>query len=145
MEVTHVFCTGTSSVWMCQFLHCYINRVSFPLFGYFDRNKSDREKSYHDLIGNTVIVGLPSWFRWWSICLQSERPRFGHWISKIPWRREWLPTPIFLPGETHGQRNLEGYRPQGRKESHTTERLTLSLSVFTFLLLWVGLYIFSNI
>ena len=31
------------------------------------------------------------------------------WVGKIPWRREWLPTPVFLPGESHGQRSLAGY------------------------------------
>ena len=43
---------------------------------------------------------------------------------KIPWRREWLPTPVFLPGEFHGQRSLVGYSPWGCNESDTTERLT---------------------
>jgi len=33
------------------------------------------------------------------------------WVGKIPWRREWLPTPVFWPGEFHGQRSLEGYSP----------------------------------
>ena len=33
---------------------------------------------------------------------------FGPWIGKIPWRREWLPTPVFLPIESHGQRSLAG-------------------------------------
>ena len=42
---------------------------------------------------------------------------------KIPWRREWLPTPVFLPGKSHGQRSLVGYSPWGRKESDTTEWL----------------------
>ena len=46
------------------------------------------------------------------------------WVEKIPWRREWQPTPIFLPGESHGQRSLVGYRPQGCKESDMTELLT---------------------
>ena len=41
--------------------------------------------------------------------------------QKIPWRREWLPTPVFLPGDSHGQRSLEGYSPWGRKESDMTE------------------------
>ena len=40
------------------------------------------------------------------------------------WRRKWQPTPVFLPGEFHGQRSLVGYSPWGRKESDTTERLT---------------------
>ena len=49
------------------------------------------------------------------------------WVQKIPWRREWLPTPVFLPGEFHGQRSLVGYSPWDCKESDMTEGLTLSL------------------
>ena len=41
-------------------------------------------------------------------------------IRKIPWRRKWLPTPVILPGESHGQRSLTGYSPWGRKEPDTT-------------------------
>ena len=41
--------------------------------------------------------------------------------EKIPWRREWQPTPVFLPGESYGQRRLVGYSPWGHKESDTTE------------------------
>ena len=44
--------------------------------------------------------------------------------GKIPWRRAWQPTPVFLPGEFHGQRSLVGYSPSGHKESDMTERLT---------------------
>ena len=50
------------------------------------------------------------------------------WVRKIPWRREWLPILVFLPGEFHGQRSLAGYSPWGCKVLDTTERLTLSLS-----------------
>ena len=39
-------------------------------------------------------------------------------LEKIPWRREWLPTPVFLPGEFHGQRNLVGYSPWGLRVRH---------------------------
>ena len=45
------------------------------------------------------------------------------WVGKIPCRRECLPPPIFLPGQSHGQRSLVGYIPWGHKESDTTERL----------------------
>ena len=45
--------------------------------------------------------------------------------GKIPCRREWQPTPVFLPGEFHGQRSLAGYSPRGLPESDTTEQLTL--------------------
>ena len=43
------------------------------------------------------------------------------WVWKIPWRREWLTSPMFLPGESHGQRSLVGYSPRGCKELDTTE------------------------
>ena len=46
------------------------------------------------------------------------------WVEKFPWRRKWQPTPIFLPGESQGQRSLEGYSSWGRKQLDTTERLT---------------------
>ena len=49
------------------------------------------------------------------------------WVRKIPWRRVWPSTPVFLPGESHGQRSPVGYSPWGLKESDTTERLTLLL------------------
>ena len=62
---------------------------------------------------------------------QCRRPEFERWVRKIPWRREWLATPVFLPGEFHRQRNLAGYSPRGYKESNMTEQLTLSLFGFT--------------
>ena len=43
--------------------------------------------------------------------------------GRFLWRRKWQPTPVFLPGESHGQRSLVGYSPRGRKELDTTERL----------------------
>ncbi|CAI9168844.1 unnamed protein product [Rangifer tarandus platyrhynchus] len=43
----------------------------------------------------------------------------------MPWSRKWQPTPVLLPGKSHGQRSLEGYSPWGRKESDMTERLYL--------------------
>ena len=43
-------------------------------------------------------------------------------LGRFLWRRKWQPTPVFLPGESHGQRSLEGYSPQGCKELDTTER-----------------------
>ena len=55
-----------------------------------------------------------------SVCPQCGRPGFDPWVGKIPWRRKWQPTPVFLPGESHGQRTLIGYSPWGRKESDMT-------------------------
>ena len=56
-------------------------------------------------------------------CRRHRRHRFNPWIRKIPWRRKWQLTPVFLPGESVGQRSLAGYSPQGDKESDRTEAL----------------------
>ena len=51
----------------------------------------------------------------------TQRPGFDPWVGNILWRRDWLPTPVFLPGEFHGQRSLAGYTPLVRKEMDRTE------------------------
>ena len=78
----------------------------------------------------SVLLGLLSLVaQMVRICLQCGRPGFNPGVGKIPWRWEWLHTLVFLPGEFHGQRSLEGYSLWGLKESDLTEQLTLSLSV----------------
>ena len=52
-----------------------------------------------------------------------KRSGFNPWVGNIPWGRAWQPTPVFIAGESHGQRNLAGYSPQGCKEMDTTEQL----------------------
>ena len=47
--------------------------------------------------------------------------RFYPWVQKIPWRRKWQPTPVFLPGKSHGQRSLVDYSSWGYEESNITE------------------------
>ena len=78
--------------------------------------------SVHSFYWGRVFPGV-------SDCKESAcnagRPRFDPWVKKIPWRRKWLPTPVFLPRESHGQRSLVGYSPWVHKESDTTEGLTL--------------------
>ena len=54
-------------------------------------------------------------------CRKHRKCRFDPWVWKIPWRREQQHTPVFLPGESHGQRSLVGYSPWGYKESDMTE------------------------
>ena len=66
------------------------------------------------------------WLRWLRICLRCRRPGFNPWVRKIPWRRKWQPTPLFLPGKTYGWRSLAGYSPWGRKELEVTEWLHLT-------------------
>ena len=89
-----------------------------------------------------IELGLPRWLRKWRICLQWRRPRFNSWVGKIPWRREWLPTPVFLPGESHGQRSLVGYTVRGVTKSWTTERLTFI--GLPFLIIWKFLFQFAS-
>ena len=90
---------------------------------------------------------LPCWLKWYRICLQYGRPGFDPWVGKIPWRRERLPTLIFLSAEFHGQRSLAGYVPWSHKESDTTEWLAKrtawakypgqdNLFIFPFLKVW---------
>ena len=88
--------------------------------------------------------GLPWWLSGKEPACQWSRCRFDPWVAKIPWRRKWLPTPIFLPGELHGQRSLAGYSSCSCKRVRhtlvttttiTTMRLPLSTFPFQIVLL----------
>ena len=59
------------------------------------------------------------WYRWGFL----ESHGFNPWVGKISWRRKWQPIPVVLPGKSHGQRSLVGYRPWGHRELDTTEGL----------------------
>ena len=77
-------------------------------------------------------IGYPlqySWLPLWLSCEESTQNAgdLGSiWVGKIPGRREWLPTPVFWPGEFHGQ-----YSPWDCRESDTTERLSLHFQGIT--------------
>ena len=66
-----------------------------------------------------VKLSLFAWLtRWLSSkepACQCRRHEFNPWVGKMPWRRKWQPTPVFLPGKSHGQRSLAGYNPWGHK------------------------------
>jgi len=66
----------------------------------------------------SVIKNLPL-----SVC-QCRRCGFDPWFNKIPWRRKWQPTSVFLPGKFHGWRSLVSYSPWGQRELDITERLS---------------------
>ena len=82
-----------------------------------------------------------TWHNWSFLCLLHVSIGFYHLCVAMPlvifpfcdlpftfgnsWRRKWQPTPVFMPGKSHGPRSLVGYDPWGCKESHTTERLLL--------------------
>ena len=75
-----------------------------------DRSNSDSEILLKDPVkgfpGDSAVKNPPA---------MQRRRRLDTCIGKIPWRREWQPPPVFLPGESYGQRSLEGYSPCGRK------------------------------
>ena len=64
---------------------------------------------------------LPGWLSGKEPICQCRRRGFDPWVGKIPWRRKWQPTPVFLPGKSHGQRSLAGYSPWGSKELSTAK------------------------
>ena len=68
-----------------------------------------------------LVDGLPRWLSRLRIRLQCRRHRFDLWVRKIPWRRKWQPTPVFLPGESQGRPGLVGCHLWGCTESDTTE------------------------
>ena len=78
-----------------------------------------RHSSYLALY--VVNEGLPRWLNGKESACQFRRLEFEPWVRKILWRRKWQPIPVFLPGESHAQRNLAGYSPWGCKESDITE------------------------
>ena len=63
-------------------------------------------------------------------CRRCKRGRFDPWVRKIPRRRAWQPTPVFLPGESHGQKSLAGYGPWDHKELDTTEHISTHTHIF---------------
>ena len=100
-----------------------------PCLDIFPTSKTKR--SYHlpsqSLLSSFVLIyhyhklfGIRKHFpdSWYRIRPQCRRPWFNSWVGKIPWTREWLPTPVLLPGEFYGQRSLAGYSPWGRRVRH---------------------------
>ena len=79
---------------------------------------SDKQLIFNPSISWT---GLPRWHSGRKPACQCRRYRFSLWVGKVPWRRKWQPTPVFLPGKLHGQRSLAGYSPWGREESNMIE------------------------
>ena len=103
------------------------------LFSYFWKKLMREPKGKVLCIGLSIITNRHPW----SIYAQTvnrlptmQVTQVQSLSQKIPWRRKWQPTSVFLPGKSHGQRSLVGYSPWGCKESYTTEQLHF-LSIIT--------------
>ena len=72
-------------------------------------------------LGGSVVKNPPA------IAGVSEDTSLIPGSRRFPWRRKWQPTPVFLPGESHGQRSLVGCSPRGHKELDMTERLSMTV------------------
>ena len=71
-----------------------------------------------------IIIKL-AWTRIFLVALIVNNPSsMDSWVGEIPWRREWQPSPVFLPGQSHGQRSLADNSPWGCKESYSAEQLS---------------------
>ena len=108
--------------------------IATQLTSWFARAASSRagadEFAPHFSKVKNVIFELPGGSDSKKICLWCRRPGFDPWVGKISWRREWLFTPVCLPGKSHRQRTLAGYSPWGHKESNMTEQLPLKHTGF---------------
>ena len=71
--------------------------------------------------GLPLPTPLSRWLSAKEFACQCRRCKFDPWVGKIPWRRKWQPTSVFLPGKSHEQRSLAGYSPWGHKESDMTD------------------------
>ena len=69
-----------------------------------------QEKKAADYVWEKDFLGGASGKESACQCRRHQRLRFVPWVWKILWRRAWQPTPVFLPGESHGQRSLVGYK-----------------------------------
>ena len=78
-------------------------------------HSSAKKKNYIGFPGGTSGEEPP-----WQ-CRRCKKCGFNPWVRKIPWRRAWQPSLVFLPGESHERRSLMGYSPWGHKEMNMTE------------------------
>ena len=96
------------------------------------KEDEERKKQIAWYLFVCLFFGFGRWIGDWRTSLVAQMLKhlstmwetgFNPWVGKILRRRKWQPTPVLLPGKSHGQRNLVGYSPRGCKESDTTERL----------------------
>ena len=108
-QPTPVFLPGESQVWG--------SLVGCRLWGHTESGTRLKRLSSISSTHNLGFPGGGSPEETACQCRSHKRHWFDPWVGKIPWRRAWQPTPLFLPGESHRQRSLAGYSSWGCKES----------------------------
>ena len=123
-------------LWLCQIFICLFSAaVGLTDFVFCLCFKGWLEPILLDFPGDSVWRTRPP-------VQETHRLGFDPWVRKLPWRRKWHPTPVFLPGKSQGQRSLAGYSPWGHEESDTTEQLNANSRVQTSPInqkMWAGL------
>ena len=106
------------------FNFCFIAVEPCELFHY-GRYLSINFNKFYVLFkeGSPWILGFPGSLDGKASAYNAGETGFDPWVGKVPWRRKWQPTPVFMPGKSHGPRSLVGYSPWDHKESDMTERL----------------------
>ena len=99
--------------------------------------RSESLLHYFYLDDPSLTEGLRQWLSSKESACQCRRHGFNPWVGKIPWRRKWQSIQVFLPGKFHGQRNLAGYSPWGRKELDMTEHTRTMSWSFHVEVLWL--------
>ena len=138
MKIQIILCASPKSPTI-RFPHVCMWMIAFFFF-FFQYLRHLSRKDCLNILKTTLpkcVMLLKKWWMGAGVC-KPQLPYLGSWqflsTTCIPeWRRQWHPTPVLLPGKSHGQRSLVGCSPWGRKESDTTERLH-----FHFSLLRVG-------
>ena len=90
------------------------------------------QRLFYDFPAGSVVKNPPA------VRETCRRHGFDPWVRKLPWWRKWQPTPVFLPGKSHGQRSLMGYSPRGHTGSDVTEWLNSNTCFNIHILIWTS-------
>ena len=98
--------------------HVVLRWIMQPALGKQDAVSREEARNFQQFKYSLTLQHLPWWLRWYTICLPRRRPKFNPWVRKMPWRRNWQPTPVFLPGKSLGWRSLAGCSSGGHRVVH---------------------------
>ena len=97
-----------------------LSLLSAPMYNYITNNICTHTWGFRDGASDKELT-----FQ----CRRCRICGFDPWVGKIPWSKKWQPTPVLLPGKSHGRRSLEACSPWGRWGSDTTEWLQFHISL----------------